>query len=327
MWIKFYSPNALHNFVAMKIEHYISRLLYRYDCVTVPGFGAFLTEFQSARLLEGSHGFYPPKKRLSFNAQLRHNDGLLANHIALSENTTYEVAVTAIANEVSIWKNILDVNGKFTLKNIGELSLNADGNVEFTASDNLNYLPESFGLGAFVSPAVKREEYKQQVVYLEEKAPLAFTPEKRKRKPWLRYAAAVTLFAGLGLGVTYKLHSDHIERETFVVESQVQEQVQHKIQEATFFMESPLPAVTLTIKEEKLNYHIVAGVFRSEENAKNACKQLKELGYKARQLDQNRHGLFPVLYGSYADAATAKTSLKEIRHTRDVHAWLLVKEL
>src|SRR5690606_31218180 len=139
----------------MKIEHYISRLLYRHDCVSVPGFGAFLTEYQSAQLLEGSHGFYPPKKRLSFNAQLRHNDGILANHIALSENTTYEAAVAAVANEVAIWKNILEVNGRFTLKNIGELSLNADGNLEFSASDNINYLTQSFGLSAFVSPAVK----------------------------------------------------------------------------------------------------------------------------------------------------------------------------
>ncbi len=311
----------------MKIEHYISRLLYRHDCVSVPGFGAFLTEYQSAQLLEGPHGFYPPKKRLSFNAQLRHNDGILANHIALSENTTYEAAVAAVANEVAIWKNILEVNGKFTLKNIGELSLNADGNLEFSASDNINYLTQSFGLSAFVSPAVKREEYKQVAVEIEEKAPLMLTPEKRRRKPWLGYAATVALMLGLGFGVAYKLHSDHIERETFVVESAVQQQVQHKIQEATFFIESPLPAVTLTVKEEKLNYHIVAGVFRSEENAKKACNQLKELGYKARQIEQNRHGLFPVLYGSYADAASAKTALKDVRTTRDVHAWLLVKEL
>src|SRR5690606_32931404 len=119
----------------------------------------------------------------------------------------------------------------------------------------------------------------------------------------------------------------HVARETFVVESEVQQQIQDKIQEATFFIESPLPAVTLTVKEEKLNYHIVAGVFRSEENAKKACSQLKELGYKARQIDQNRHGLFPVLYGSYADVASAKSALRNIRTTRDVHAWLLVKEL
>ena len=54
----------------MKIEQYISQLLYRYQCVTVPGFGAFLTEFQSAQLDENSHSFYPPKKMISFNPSL-----------------------------------------------------------------------------------------------------------------------------------------------------------------------------------------------------------------------------------------------------------------
>ena len=89
----------------MKIEHHISQLLYRYQCVTVPGFGAFLTEFQSAQLDESSHSFYPPKKLISFNPFLKNNDGLLANHLAQAEKVAYETAVHAIQNEVSVWMN------------------------------------------------------------------------------------------------------------------------------------------------------------------------------------------------------------------------------
>jgi hypothetical protein len=55
----------------MQLETYISDLLYRYDCVTIPGFGAFLTQRVSAKIHESTHTFYPPKK-----------DGLLANYIA-----------------------------------------------------------------------------------------------------------------------------------------------------------------------------------------------------------------------------------------------------
>ena len=91
----------------MKIEQYISQLLYRYQCVTVPGFGAFLTEIQSAQLHESSNSFYPPKKMISFNSYLKNNDGLLANHIAQSEKTSYEYAVSAIQYEVlTLEKNI-----------------------------------------------------------------------------------------------------------------------------------------------------------------------------------------------------------------------------
>ncbi|WP_459640758.1 HU domain-containing protein [Flavobacterium sp. CGRL2] len=50
----------------MKIEVYISQLLYRYQCVTVPGFGAFLTEIHSAQLNESTNSFFPPKKNHFF---------------------------------------------------------------------------------------------------------------------------------------------------------------------------------------------------------------------------------------------------------------------
>ena len=61
----------MHNFVTMKIEKYIAQLLYRYQCVTVPGFGAFLTEIQSAKLNESTNSFFPPKKIVSFNSQIK----------------------------------------------------------------------------------------------------------------------------------------------------------------------------------------------------------------------------------------------------------------
>ena len=65
----------------MQISQLISTLLYRYECVVVPGFGAFLSQRISAKIDPQSHAFYPPKKRLSFNEQLQSNDGILANYV------------------------------------------------------------------------------------------------------------------------------------------------------------------------------------------------------------------------------------------------------
>ena len=97
----------MRNFVTMKIETYIAQLLYRYQCVTVPGFGAFLTEIQSAQLNESTNSFFPPKKTISFNSQIKNNDGLLANHIAQAEKTSYGFAVSAIAFEILNWKKVI----------------------------------------------------------------------------------------------------------------------------------------------------------------------------------------------------------------------------
>ena len=319
----------MHNFVSMKIEQSISQLLYRHQCVTVPGFGAFLTEIQSAHLHENTHSFYPPKKLISFNPHLKNNDGLLANHIATTEKTTYENAVASIESEVVIWKSILEVNQRFTLKNVGELSLNSEKNLVFTPSENINYLKESFGLNSFVSPAVKREAYKQEVEILEEKAPIIFTPEKRERRrpSYLKYAAVFVLAMGVSGAIGYKLYDDHVEEQTLIVETSVQKQVQNKIQEATFFIENPMPSVTLTVKEEKLNYHVVAGVFRNEENAEKAYKELLNAGFKARRIAPDRRGSFPVVYGSYATRGEAEQAKTDIRKSSASDAWILVKAL
>ena len=311
----------------MKIELYIAQLLYRYQCVTVPGFGAFLTEIQSAQLDENSNSFSPPKKMISFNAHLKNNDGLLANHIALAEKTSYEYAVNAIQLEVSNWRKLLQENGVFPIKNIGELRLNTDENLIFVPFNQTNYLMDSFGLSPFVSPLVKREIFEKKLEAIEEKAPIAFVPETRTASPYLKYAAILVVSLGLTTSIGYSVYQDQIVSETILVESSVQKQVQNKIQEATFFIESPVPAVTLSVKEGKMPYHIMAGVYRSEKNAQKAFDKLVKLGYKARRIAPNKHGFFPVLYGSFSTFAEAEKAKNEIHKKHNPEAWILIESL
>ncbi|WP_339919296.1 SPOR domain-containing protein [uncultured Flavobacterium sp.] len=311
----------------MNIEPYIAQLLYRYQCVTVPGFGAFLTEIQSAKWVESANSFFPPKKMISFNANLKNNDGLLANHIAQSEKTSYDYAVSAIQYEVLNWKKALEANGSFSIKNIGDISLNADNNIVFKPLDQTNYLTSSFGLSAFVSPAVKREIFEQKIEALEEDTVITLDTEERSGRSYLKYAAIFVLGLGLTASVGYSVYQSQIATATVLVETAVQKQVNNKIQEATFFIKSPMPAVTLSVKESKMSYHIVAGAFREEANADKIFKRLSDQGYKARRIGVNKYGLYPVLYGSYATFAEADKAKKEIQKADNPEAWLLIESL
>ena len=314
----------------MKIDQYISQLLYRYQCVTVPGFGAFLTEIQSAQLQEGSHSFYPPKKLVSFNSYLKNNDGLLANHIAQAEKMSYEIAVTVIQNEVNSWKNKLQEQGSISLKNIGELTLNAEKSLVFVPTDQVNYLTSSFGLSTFASPNIKREEYKKEVEIHEEKAPIAFIPKKNHSSNFLKYAAVFVLGASLvsaGGFFGNQYYQNRIQAETLAVQTKVQKQVNQKIQEATFFISNPLPTVTLNVTEGKMPYHIVAGAFLQEENATKMYDELVKLGYPAKKIAKNKHGLYPVIYGSFTSYTEAQSQMQKIQKSHNPEAWLLIEEL
>lgn len=314
----------------MKIEPYISQLLYRYQCVTVPGFGAFLTEFQSAQLDEKSHTFYPPKKLISFNPFIKNNDGLLANHLAEAEKISYEIAVNTIQKEVSHWKSKIQEFGNFSIKNIGDFSLNAERNIVFVPVDQINYLKESFGLSAYVSPSIKREvlreTYKEEIEHLEEKAPILITPERKKNYSLLKYAAVFLVTAGIAGAFGYNYYEKKIAEETLVVQTNVQKKVAKKIQEATFYISNPLPSVTLTVPSEKMPFCVVAGAFRIERNAEEHYQRLLKLGFtKAKRLAPNQYGLFPVLYGSYASYAEAHQAMKDIRKLDNKEAWLLIE--
>jgi len=312
----------------MKIENYISALLYRYQCVTVPGFGAFLTEIQSAQLNGNTNTFYPPKKVVSFNPHLKNNDGLLANHVSLQEKISYEDAVAAVQNEVTVWIDKLQRREILGLKNIGEISTNSEWNWVFEPVTSVNYLADAFGLTAVVSPSVTREVLKAQVEALEEKAPIIFTPERKKNYSYLKYAAVFAIMLGCG-GAAYKYQYDQqFATDSLIVEKTVQEKVQSRIQEATFFIENPLPAVTLNVTENAIKpYHIVAGSFRNQANADRIFNELQSLGFEPIRLEQNSFGLFPVLYGSFSSYTEAQIKMKEIHKTHNKEAWLLIKEL
>ena len=313
----------------MLIEKHISDLLFRYQCVTVPGFGAFLTETVSAHVTGSASSFFPPKKVVSFNANVKNNDGLLANHVALQEKMSYELAVIKIGDVVNEWTYLLQNRNRVVLKNIGEISVNNEMNWVFEPANTVNYLTDSFGLSSFVSPEITREVLKQEVEALEEKAPIIFTPERKKDYSYLKYAAIFVVMLGAG-GFGYKTYYDQqIETKTLAVQKKVQEKVQQQIQEATFVISAPVEAVELSVAapvEEKMPYHLVAGAYRSEVNANKAIAELKAAGFEnAKMLPINKHNLYPVVYGSFKNLNEAQIERKNIQKSHNAEAWLLIE--
>ncbi len=311
----------------MKTEHYIEQLLYRYQCVAIPGFGAFLAELRPAYLDTANHTFYPPKKSISFNPHLRSNDGLLASHIALAEKISFEESLEKIAAAVFQWKSTLHQDNAISFQNIGNLSVNHEGNIIFEAADQVNYFTGAFGLGQFMSPAIKREilavvpdaaEGNEDVIVL--------VPQKTASYQWMKYAAVFAISLGALGFFGNQYNQKRIAAETQVVQAEVQKEVQDRIQQATFFIDNPLPEVSLPVKELEVNtpYHIVAGAFADASNADRAVRQLSLQGYESRRLKQNRFGLYPVIYGSYEKYAEAQAALREIRRNSSNEAWLLV---
>jgi nucleoid DNA-binding protein len=142
----------------VRIDSFISDLLYTNDCVIVPGLGGFVANSRGAFLNPAQHTFSPPLKRIAFNASLRINDGLLTHYISRTQDITYFDAINIVQRFVDDCFLKLNAGEKITIENVGVLSFDLEQHLQFEPSTNLNYLLESFGLTTIHSPAIRRNE-------------------------------------------------------------------------------------------------------------------------------------------------------------------------
>jgi hypothetical protein len=293
----------------------------------VPRFGAFLTHNMSAKIDAQNQMFYPPKKRLSFNEQLQSNDGVLANHIATSEKVSYENALAKIAKQVAEIQQSLKQNETVSLKCIGGLSRSKTGALEFEPSYRLNYMTAAFGLSKFVSPEITRDVPLKFVGAKEKETNLILASRKSPTNTVIKYAAVAVILLGLGGFMLSNAYIQHIETENIIAQEKARIELDNQIQEATFLVNIPLPAITIDVEKPSGRFHIVAGAFRVKANSERKLRQLIRLGFNARIIGQNRYGLHQVVFESYKERRAAERALYNIKRTQDPAAWLLIKSV
>lgn len=301
----------------MNLANYIKDLLYRYDCVIIPDFGGFVTKRIGAKINENTYQFFPPTKQLSFNGNLKNNDGLLANYIASVENISFEKASNAIALSVIKWQNEIQTKS-IILDSIGVLTLNENRQIIFEPIKSVNFLIESFGLSSFETSSVHRHQSEVK----------KFIPEVAKNDKkvipiFIKYAATAAILLTLGVSI-YLNYQENTQKEFLAKQ---QKSLEKKIQTATFVISSPLPTIELTVaKELEKNFHVIAGAFQNPNNAHRKMNQLIKDGYDAKILGTNKWGLTQVAYASFSDKNEAINYLYKIQNTATQDAWLLIKK-
>lgn len=315
----------------MKIEKYISALLYRYQCVIIPGFGAFLTEIKSSYYSEEKQCFFPPQKSLSFNVNIQHNDGLLANHIATEEKISYDEAVLLINSEIKEWNTEITNIGRLELTSVGVFQANEEGGLVFEPITNSNYLKTSFGLSTVMANTLERTP----IIPLIETVEVP-TVRKNKAYTFLKYAAVVTVLLSTASVFVNKGYEAYLNDEAYTIERNVQDKVQDKIQQATFIIEPAATTISIPVKAEEIieevapvdvkPYHIIACAFRSENTSKSEAEKLKRKGFEnAVALPRTKYGVYPVSYGGYSTQGQAQKEMRTIHNTINIDAWILVQ--
>ncbi|MGB0838190.1 MAG: SPOR domain-containing protein [Flavobacteriaceae bacterium] len=311
------------------LSHYISELLYRYDCVIIPDFGGFVTNVQTARIDKQSYSIHPPSKQISFNSRLDQNDGILVNFIAESNDLSYTEAKEQIAEAVADWNSILKFEA-LHLPKIGRIEMGSEDQLLFEPENSTNFLTDSFGLST-----VRAKEVEKVTAIKQEKAKKnSVRSLENKRQSYLKYAAifvvGISLIALGGIEVNKNYQSALGTQK--VQEDQIKSS---KIETATFQIDQSLPTLKVNLQEKKVEktpveviavnkpFHVIAGAFRDQKNAQKKVNDLLAKGYKAELLGVNKWNLHQVSFGAFETRLQADQTLKQVRKSGTPDAWVL----
>ena len=322
----------------MKIDlaYSISQLLYRYDCVIIPGFGGFVTQFKSAAIDRQAHSIYPPSKEVSFNSMLVKNDGVLVNFVAEDQDLSYNSAQNLIDIQVEDWKKQLRFQDLYLAK-IGRFHLGLEQQVLFEPENSTNFLTDSFGLSAVIAKEIEAQVKKSLI----QRVPKEKTKVVSSRTNYLKYAAVFAIgLSVIGLVGAEQIYSKYRQARTEQVRVEDQYK-QERIETATFAIDRNLPTILVPVKKmsssdqkEKLElveeveisktYFVIAGAFRDQNNAKKKVSQLLKSGFEdASELGVNKWNLYQVSFGGFQDRLEAEKLLKQVRLSGAPDAWVL----
>lgn len=347
--------------LVIELDRHIEILLLSNDCVIVPGLGGFMAHHVDARFDTNDNMFLPPLRTLGFNPQLKMNDSLLVQSYIEAYDISYPEALRRIEEEVDELRQHLDTDGCYELNDIGVLSRNEDGKLEFEPCEAGILTPSLYGLGSFeMTPIVKAEEKPIETVVSEtEEQELPDEKPITIKMSWLRNiaaaAAAIIAFFMIGTPISNSNKTGNIQQSAFIpmtIGSAVAEQVPDKpADSAEAITGKALETTTepLTIAEEEnpispasemtaadaverpaqKEYCIVLASQVSQKGAERYVEQLQAEGHTEARVLMSKTRVRRVVYGSYPSDEEASTCLHSLRsqNRQFREAWVMeVKE-
>lgn len=186
------------------VEH-IEYLIARHDCVVVPGWGAFIAQYEASSV-SALGRWQNPGRQISFNSALSYNDGLLASSIMQREQCAYEIAMDIIQENVNYFRQQVGIGGEFALGRLGLFKTKENDNVVFMSypTDACDY----YGLRPFSLRPLSYINGKESGY-----------PDSKKNwhisvnKSYLKIAASIIILLMMSFALSTPIISDGMEQE------------------------------------------------------------------------------------------------------------------
>ncbi len=304
------------------IENHIAHLLHYHDCVIVPGLGGFVANYKSAMIHPEQNLFVPPMKEIGFNRSLLHQDGLLANHIAIEQSASFAEASAILTDFVGDVRNRIAAGEIVSMGEVGSLRGDAIGNILFSPNESASFLPDAIGLSTFRFEPLG---YKH-VAQIEQRMHVPPIMQNRSPRYWTAVAAMIAgLFflstfelkmpdvseAGLSSMLTpftEQVTTEVVESEALVLESIVEE-------------ESAVTAAEIPVIIKR--HHIIAASFNQSAPAAQSASSFIQEGFSQAHVLADNAGRFRIALESFEKRQDAINAMQKYRQqSRFATVWV-----
>ena len=124
----------------------IKEQLFLNNYLVLPGFGGFVLKSSPSHISASGGMLLPPAKTVSFNSQLKQNDGILAIWLQNTLPCSSGEALQHLTEFSEFCSGILAAKRRLSLEGIGFFYLDFENNICFEPQQDANFLSSSFGL-------------------------------------------------------------------------------------------------------------------------------------------------------------------------------------
>ncbi len=346
----------------MDVGAVIKEMLFSEDCVIIPGFGGFVSNYQPARIQRETSTFLPPTKEVGFNPELIHNDGMLVHYVMMDGGFTYDEARNQIDRYVQDLFLRLKSGERVFLEGIGSFAVDLEDQIRFISDPGVNFLVDAFGLAPFhfrELPSASDDLFSRSPLFrpaqpsARKLLPGSPVPVKNTMKQATRIAIAVPLLLAFSLlpfnarvtqllnrhpaslmptpslyHLNYPVKDSSVERREILFP--IQDTVRPSDQAATDTLaetqkktSDPGPVPVTIAEPESGRFPIIAGSFKARANAESLAGQLSQKGFEGRVFTA-ANGFFRVSIQSFATLPEADAALPRLRQREPaMQLWVL----
>lgn len=124
----------------------VKEQLFVHDYLVLPNFGGFILKRSAAHFSSAGTLLLPPSKTVSFNSQLKQNDGIFVQWLQSELKCDPSAALNHLNDFAEYCKSLLLNRGRLSIEGIGFFYLDFENNICFEPQQQNNFLTNSFGL-------------------------------------------------------------------------------------------------------------------------------------------------------------------------------------